>query len=165
MDPKSFALNVCIPLAMGGVCALVVGMALGGSGNGTLSASVVFNAGVFALVLTLAMTMLMAKFDARRAALVAGMSGALSGLVVGASTPFLLIASVVALAGAAVAVRHPRAGICLMLVPAVGGWLEEPSIYSIPARVLMGASLVLLVHLLWVLSYRQGTALKAGADA
>ena len=147
MDLKNLAWNVGILVGIGGVCALVVGLALEASADGRKAASFVFNTGVFTLVLTLAVAMPKAKIDLRRLALAVGVAGACAGLVAGVSEPFLLIASVVALAGAAISTRYPRASICLMLVPAVAGWVVLPSIYSIPARILMGASLVLLVHL------------------
>ena len=164
MDLKNLAWNTGILLAIGGVCAVVVGLALGASANGSSTASVVFNVGVFMLVLMLAVAISTSKIDLRRIALAAGMLGALGGLVIGNYVPFLLIASLVALVGAAVATRHPRASICLMLVPAVGGWVEVPSLYSIPARVLTGACLALLVHLIRARFSPSKPALESGRE-
>ena len=160
MDLKILAWNVGILVAIGGVCAVVVGLAIGAANGGSGAASVVFNAGVFTLVLSTGVAAAVTRIDLRPFALAVGLLAGLGGFVTGISEPFLLIASSVALAGSMLAMRHPRAGIVLMLVPAVAGWLAAPSLYSIPARMLIGASLLLTLHLAWArfASGRPGTA-------
>ena len=149
MALMSLRWNVCLLVALGGVCALVVGVALLSSNYGSGTASSVFNAGVFTLVLSLAVAASVAKVNLRRLAMAAGLFGAVAGIFTGFWAVFPPLLSIVALAGAGLATRHSRASIVLMLVPAIAGWLAAPSVYSIPARVLISASLLLAVHLVW----------------
>ena len=148
MDLKSLTWNVGILVAMAGVCAVVVGLALGGSGYGGI-ASVIFNVGVFSLVLSLGFAVLVAKMNLQRLALIVGLLGASGGVFTGFWAVPLLLLSLVALIGAALATQYPRASIPLMLAPAFMGWLAVPSLYSIPARILMAACLILALHLIW----------------
>lgn len=162
MDLRNISWNVGILVGMGGVCALVVGLAL--SANAVAAAPVVFNAGLFVIVLTLATAASAIRMDLRRPALAAGLAGGVSGFVVGVTEPFLVIASAAGLIGAAIATRHPRASICLMLVPAIAGWMALPEVYSIPARILLGAALVLLVHLAWPRPVGDRSSLESGSE-
>ena len=149
MELKSHNWSIGILVAMAGVCAVVVGMALGAAQDGSIIASFVFNGGIFALVLTLGVAAMALKMDLRQPALLAGLVGASTGIYMGFWTVFLPILSVVAITGAAMATRHQRASIVLMLIPAIMGWMASPAHYSIPARILIGASLLLTVTLLW----------------
>ncbi len=149
MDLKRLTWDIGILVAMAGVCAVVVGLAFGASDYGGRIAAVIFNLGVFALVLSLGVAVSLAKINLRGLALFVGLLGASGGIFAGFWALPLLLLSLVALIGSALATRSPRASIPLMLVPAVMGWLAVPSLYSIPARVLMAASLMLAVHLIW----------------
>ena len=149
MELKGHYWSIGILVAMAGVCAVVVGMALGAAHEGSRVASVIFNGGIFTLVLTLGVAAMSLRVDLRQPSLLAGLVGASTGIYMGFWTVFLPILSVVALTGAAMATRHQRASIALMLVPAVMGWLASPAHYSIPARILIGASLLLAVALVW----------------
>ncbi len=149
MDWMSLAWNVGILVAIGGVCAVVVGVAVGSANGGSAATFVLFNAGVFTLVLSLGLAASAARVNLQRVAMAAGVVGAVAGMATGFWAVFPPLLSIVALAGAAVAMRHPRASVVLMLTPAVVGWLAAPSLYSIPARVLVGACLLLAVHLAW----------------
>ena len=147
MELKSHYWSIGTLVAMAGVCAVVVGMALGTAHDGTVIASVIFNGGIFTLVLTLGIAAMSLRVDLRQPSLLAGLVGASTGMYMGFWTVYLPILSLVALAGAAMATRHQRASIVLMLVPAVMGWMASPAHYSIPARILIGASLLLAVVL------------------
>ena len=164
MELKSHLWSIGILVAMAGVCAVVVGMALGAAQDGTGIASVIFNGGIFTLVLTLGVAAMSLRVDLRQPSLLAGLVGASTGIYMGFWTVFLPILSVVALTGAAMATRHQRASIVLMLVPGIMGWLASPAHYSIPARIMIGASLLLAVALLWSRFAGDRSSLKTGRE-
>ena len=133
---------------MAGTLVIVVGLLLRVGDIGESVLSVIFGTGLGILVLSLGIAFA-AKTNFVRLALIAGLLGASGGIVAGFFDVLLLILSLAALIGVGLATQAPKVSVPLMSLPAIIGLIAVPILFWIPATLLLGASFVLVIHLIW----------------
>ena len=139
--------NLAIIAAMAGTMLIVVGLLLGVVDVGENILSFIFGTGLVTLALSLTVAFA-AKTNFARIALLAGLLGASGGIAVGFFVVTLMVVSLVALVGAGLATQAPKFSIPLMFLPAIIGSIADPYLFWIPATLLIGASLLVFLHLL-----------------